>query len=152
MCRAGFSGLEALHLSRRGWNDAELLEFATALREVECPQVTELDLSANDISGAGLEALGEAIAHGALHSLAVLNLSDCSGVRALPEAFTQLRQLKHLYLDGCLGLTALPAGYSKLASLESIHVTHCLKLLSNEKTGLAVLPTTVQVVTEKGAR
>jgi Ca2+-binding EF-hand superfamily protein len=144
----GFSGLDKLILRRRGWDDADLRQFAIALKEVECPQVTELDLSANDMSAAGLEALGAAITAGALHALETLTLSDCSGVKALPEAFAQLHSLQVLNLDGCIGISTFPASFAQLASLKTCNVTHCQKLISNAE-ALSMLSHTVQLVTEK---
>ena len=37
----GFSGLSKLVVARRNWGDVELEQFASTLREVECPHVTE---------------------------------------------------------------------------------------------------------------
>ena len=88
----GFSGLERLGLSRRGWSDADVIAFSVAIKEVECPHVTELDLSANDFTAKGVEAVGAAIAAGALHSLRVLDLSDCSGMKSVPETIAQLAE------------------------------------------------------------
>jgi hypothetical protein len=144
----GFSGLDRLKLSRRGWSDADLEQFAISIKEVECPMVVEVDLSANDMTAKGLEALGNAIAAGALHSLVSLNLSDCSGLLTLPDTLGQLHMLQVLKLDGCIGLTAFPPSFSQMASLKTIHVTHCLKLLGNAE-ALAALPQSVQIVKEK---
>ena len=144
----GFSGLERVLLSRRGWTDEDLMEFARTLQEVECPHVWELDLSANDITVRGLESLGEAIANGALHSLQSLNLADCAGLLALPDALAELHMLHTLKLDGCIGLTAFPQAFAQMVALKSVHVTHCQKLLNNAE-ALSVLPPSVHVVKEK---
>jgi len=144
---AGFAGLEKLCLSRRGWGDSEVEQFALMVKEVECPHVRELDLSANDMTIKGLEMLGTAIVGGALHNLEVLNLSDCSGLLSLPDAFSELAMLHTLKLDGCIGLSSLPASYSRIASLKTIHITHCIKLISSGS-ALSVLPATVTVIKE----
>ena len=135
-------------LSRRGWNDDDLEQFAISIKEVECPMVAEVDLSANDMTAKGLEALGNAIAAGALHSLVSLNLSDCSGLLTLPDTLGQLQQLQVLKLDGCIGLTAFPPSFGHMASLKTVHATHCLKLLANAE-ALAALPQSVQIVKDK---
>ena len=123
--------------------------FSAAIVEIELPHVTELDLSSNDFTAAGLEVLGGAIAKGAVHALQTLNLSDCSGLRSLPDSLAQLRQLKVLKLDGCLGLSTFPPKFAELASLRTVHASHCQKLLSNEA-AIAILPSTVQVVQDRG--
>jgi hypothetical protein len=88
------AGLEKLLLSRRGWGDAELEQLAVTLKEVECPHVAEVDLSANDMTANGIEALGAAVAAGAIHSLETLTLSDCSALLSVPESLCQLSQLR----------------------------------------------------------
>ena len=144
----GFSGLEKLKLARRGWNDADLAEFAVTLKEVECPQVVEMDLSANDMTAKGVEALGVAVKGGAIHSLESLNLSDCSGVTVLPANLAELKQLQVLKLDGCIGLGAIPDTFAKMAALKQLHICHCIKLINNTE-ALRVLPSTVKIVKEK---
>jgi len=145
---AGFAGLERLALARRGWGDAELVELAHVIREVDCPQVRELDLSANDMSAKGLEALGAAVAAGALHALEVLTLTDCSGLLALPATLVELHLLTTLKLDGCIGLQSLPASFAKFTGLRTLNITHCLKLINNVD-GLKLLPATIKIITEK---
>jgi len=143
----GFSGLEKLLLARRGWADKDLEELATTLKEVNCPHVVEVDLSANDITAKGVETLGKSIAAGALHALGTLNLSDCSGLLTIPETIGQLNQLHVLKLDGCIGLSTFPASFRDMASLKQLHIVHCSKLLANEE-ALVGLPASVQVVKE----
>ena len=114
----GFSGLDKLLLSRRGWNDDDMEQFAITIKEVECPMVREVDFSANDMTARGLECFGNAVAAGALHSLESLNLSDCSGLLTLPDALAQLHMLQTLKLDGCIGLTSFPQCYNQMAALK----------------------------------
>ena len=144
----GFSGLDKLLLSRRGWNDDDLEQFAITIKEVECPMVTEVDLSANDMTAKGLDAFGNAVANGALHSLTSLSLSDCSGLLNLPDTLAQLHMLQVLKLDGCIGLTTFPNTFNQMAALKAVHLTHCLKLLNNTE-ALSMLPQTVQIIKEK---
>ncbi len=145
---AGFAGLERLALARRGWGDKDLEELALVIKEVDCPQVRELDLSANDMTAEGLKAVGAAVGGGALHALEVLKLSDCSGLLSLPDSLVELQLLHTLKLDGCIGLSALPTSFNKMASLRTLNVTHCLKLINNGD-ALKMLPAAVNIIKEK---
>ena len=146
----GFSGMRDLDFSRRAWNDVDMTMLAETLKEVECPHVVRLSLSANDMSAKGLEALGHAVASGAIHSLSFLDLSDCSAVRTIPETLCALKQLDTLRLDGCLGLSALPAAITegKMGALRHLNITHCIRLLQNEQE-LEKVPKGIEVVKDK---
>ena len=63
-------------------------ELGATLSEVSCPNVVELDLS----ECSGLNALPESI--GQLGAMQTLNLSGCSGLSALPESMGQLGSLR----------------------------------------------------------
>lgn len=91
----GFNSLERLSYGKLGWTDEDVTELGACFQEVSCPHVTELDLSWNDMrSGSGLDAIGTAIAHGALHSLQKLNLINCTAVKTLPENVCELLELQ----------------------------------------------------------
>ena len=139
----GFGGVERLAFARRGWADEELEELALVLKEVDCPHVRELDLSANDITAEGLKVIG------ALHALEILRLSDCSWLQSLPESLIELHMLHTIKLDGCIGLSALPATFANMASLRTLDVTHCLRLLNLNGDALKMLPSAVNVITER---
>ena len=145
---SGLAGLSELMLQRRGWGDEELITFAGLLREVEMPHVRVLDLSSNDMTTKGLEALCASFAAGALHSLEVLNLSQCSGILALPEALVELRQLHTIKLDGCIGLASIPESFARMAALKTFSIINCLRLISAPG-GLHAVPAAVRVVKEE---
>jgi internalin A len=65
-----------------------------------------------------------------LSSLRILDLRSCTGLTALP-GLEKLTNVKGLYLGGCTSLTALP-GLERLTGLESLNLGAC--------TGLTALP------------
>jgi len=122
----GFNSLDKLLFSRLDWSDDDVAELALTFEEVACPNVVELDLSWNDMrKGTGLEAIGKAIGHGALHSLQKLNLENCTAVKALPDSLEELLELHTIVLDGCVQLRHLPEGMAKLASLKVLRIINC---------------------------
>ena len=72
-------------------------------------------------------------------------------MKSLPESISELQELQVLKLDGCIGLTTLPQSFSVMTGLKQLHLTHCQKLLSNAE-ALAILPSSVQIVSEAKAR
>lgn len=144
----GFSGLTVLDFSRRSWDDDDLAVLATTLKEIACPHVTELNLAGNDLTAKGLEALGHAIAGGAIHSLSMLSLADCTALRSIPESICTLKQLTSLRLDGCIAVGALPPALGQMAGLRHLNLTHCMKLLAN-KEALDQLPQSIEVIQDK---
>lgn len=121
----GYSGVDTLRYTKLDWNDDELATVAATLSQVSCPNVTELDLSWNHFSVAGLASLGEAVSAGSLHGLKALNLSNCMCVASLPPTLGQLAELETLDLSGCVGLSNLPPEFTQLVSLREINVKNC---------------------------
>ena len=139
----GYAGLDRLNYARLDWDDAKLTELAATLDEVSCEHVLELDLSYNDFSSAGLDALAHAISLGALSAVKVLNLSHCTSVRSLPEVMLrELHELKVLVLDGCVGLRELPKALGSAAGLRELYVHHCHGL---DDAALKALPASCEV-------
>ena len=110
--------------------------------QVSCDAVTELDLSHNDFTIDGLEALGRALKLGALSGLQTLNLSNCTLLRALPEALGELHELQTLRLEGCVGLKSLPSSLHSLGGLRKLYALNCHGL----NDALAALPRSVEVI------
>ena len=122
----GFNSLDKLVYSRLNWTDADVSELASALEEVPCPNVQELDLSWNDMrEGTGLEAIGKAIGLGALHGLQKLNLINCTAIKTLPGTLEELLELNTILLDGCVQMKSVPDGISRLASLRVFSIINC---------------------------
>jgi len=140
----GFNSLERLSYGKLGWTDEDVTELGACFQEVSCPHVTELDLSWNDMrSGSGLDAIGTAIAHGALHSLQKLNLINCTAVKTLPENLCELLELQVILLDGCVQLRMLPPGMHRLASLKLLSIINCHLIFDDALRGL---PSSTNVV------
>ena len=104
--------------------------------------MTELDLSHNDFTIEGLEALGTALKLGALSGLKTLNLSNNTLLRALPEALGELHELQTLRLEGCVGLKSLPSSLHSLGGLRKLYALNCHGL----NDALAALPRSVEVI------
>ena len=139
----GFSSLNRLDYARLEWGNEQMSTFAATLDEVPCTHVMTLDLSHNDFSVVGMDALAHAISLGALSSLQVLNLAHCTALHSLPEAIGRdLTELHTLILDGCVGLKGLPKSLSTCACLRKLHV-HCCHGLTVEM--FKALPATVEV-------
>ena len=69
------------------------------------------DLSWNDMCRLGLDAIGKAMAMGALHSPQRLNSINCTAIKALPDSLEELLELDDdPMLDGCVQLRTLPQG------------------------------------------
>lgn len=124
---------------------------AMSSRQVACPCVTVLDLSYNDFTGKGMEALGHALSMGALSSVRTLDLSHCTLLRALPDALGELHELQVLSLEGCVGLKALPRTLSRLGGLRQLYVRHCHGL-DTEKGAFAHLPSNCEVIHKAAPR
>jgi len=140
----GYNSLNRLAYSRCDWTDDDVKELASTLCEIPCPNVTELDLSWNDMrEGSGLEAIGRAIALGALHSLQVLNLINCTAIKTLPESLEELLELHTIMLDGCVQLKTLPSGIGKLASLKIFSIVNCHYLVDD---ALKHLPSSAKII------
>lgn len=142
----GYNGQTRFGYARLNWGDDELSELGATLKEVSCSHVLSLDLSYNDLGAVGLEALGGAIAMGALSSLQVLNLSYCTRIHALPESFCELRELQALDLEGCVGLKSLPEGITRLAALKEINIHNCHGL---DADALGALPASAVVIRDR---
>ena len=143
----GFNSLERLVYSRLSWTDDDVAELASALEEVPCPNVIELDLSWNDMrQGTGLEAIGKAIGLGALHGLQKLNLINCTAIKTLPGTLEELLELNTILLDGCVQMKELPEGISRLASLRILSIINC-HYMDNE--ALKDLPSLAKVIRSK---
>jgi len=143
----GFNSLDKLIFTRLDWTDEEVAELAHCLIVVPCPSVTVLDLSWNDMrTGDGLEAIGTAILHGALHSLQRLNLTNCTAIKTMPKSLEECLELKEIHVDGCVQLRHLPPGMSKLASLKILSVINCHAL---DEEDYCHLPGTVKIITTK---
>ena len=65
------------------------------------------------------------------------------------ESLIELHMLHTIKLDGCIGLSALPATFANMASLRTLDVTHCLRLLTLNGDALKMLPSAVNVITER---
>ena len=128
----GFNGRVTLDYSRHEWNDAEMALLATTIKSVSCPLVTKLDLSYNDMSAAGLDALGEALKLGALSGLQELDVSHCPALRRLPDALGELSELVTINVSGCTGLASLPETLKTLVCLREIRATNCHPLPDEE--------------------
>eukprot|EP00658_Telonema_sp_P-2_P012475 TRINITY_DN1474_c0_g1_i2.p1 TRINITY_DN1474_c0_g1~~TRINITY_DN1474_c0_g1_i2.p1 ORF type:complete len:490 (+),score=142.29 TRINITY_DN1474_c0_g1_i2:171-1472(+) len=72
-------------------------------------------------------SLPEAV--GRLSELTVLNLSDCSNLKALPSEMSHLHKLVVLNLYFCIGLAQLPEAVGNCRSLTEITMTSCTSLL-----------------------
>ena len=143
----GFNSLDKLVYSRLSWTDDDVAELASALEEVPCPNVIELDLSWNDMrQGTGLEAIGKAIGLGALHGLQKLNLINCTAIKTLPGTLEELLELNTILLDGCVQMKELPEGISRLASLRILSIINC-HYMDNE--ALKDLPSLAKVIRSK---
>ena len=143
----GFNSLDKLIFSRLEWSDDDVMELASAFEEVHCPNVVELDLSWNDMRvGSGLDAIGKAMAMGALHSLQRLNLINCTAIKALPDSLEELLELNTILLDGCVQLRTLPQGMSKLASLKVLQIINCHALDDGE---FKHLPSSTKIIKTK---
>ena len=140
----GFDGLDKLSYARLEWGDDAMATFAATLSEVACSHVVDLDLSYNDFSAKGMEALAHAISLGALSSVRTLNLSHCTALRELPEAIgKELHELATLNLEGCVGLKSLPKSLSTSACLRQLYVNCCHGL---DEAMFKALPATVEVI------
>ena len=97
--------------------------------------------------GTGLEAIGRAIAMGALHSLQTLNLINCTAIKTLPASLEECFELHTILLDGCIQLKSLPLGMSKLASLKVLSIINCHYL---DDGAISHLPGTTKAFRDKG--
>ena len=137
-----FGTSACLRYAMLGWGDAEVGLLTQTLAELGgCPGATSLDLSDNYSLGLDLApvdpttASPEAIAavpalSSLIHqlpNLAVLDLSFCLSLAALPEAATRLVALRTLRLDGCINLRKLPETTGRLR-LQRLYLSGCKKI------------------------
>ncbi|KAK2430463.1 putative disease resistance protein RGA1 [Trifolium repens] len=81
-----------------------------------------------------LESLPEQIWE-SLQSLQSLTISNCKGLRCLPEGIRHLTSLERLEISNCIGLRCLPKGIRHLTSLEVLTIRGCPTLEKRCKEG-----------------
>jgi Leucine-rich repeat (LRR) protein len=73
--------------------------------------------------GRSLKALPEAFSN--LKNLIYLHLGNCEGLKQLPKSIGQLKKLENLHLEKCQGLKKLPDSIGELKNLENLHLGFC---------------------------
>jgi len=131
----GFRFLPQLSFPRMRWGDGELAELAATVRELgSCPRVTLLKLTLSNMTH--LDALGDALAAGALPAMRTVVLANCTKLQRLPPALARLPHLEVLVLSACFALRELP-DLSAAASLRHLDVHRCQPALLEQARALA---------------